>query len=341
MFARKRLKFGPACTRRRWFKALAAGIALPLVLGASGSVGATAFPDKPIRLIVPYNPGGITDSLARRLAELMRQDLQQPVIVENKPGGNTALGARAVASAAPDGYTVLFATGATAVLNPLLYPKLSYNPDKELLPVARVAITPMVMVVGPNSTYRALREFVVDAKANPGKFNYASTGTGSSLHLAVELLQSETGISLVHVPFNGSAPAQSALMGGDVQFFADAAGSSMALVQGGRLRALAVTSRERLPALPEVPTVAESGYPNVEVTTWFGLMLPRNAPADVANRLNVSAARAIADPSFRQQFEALGLVVPPAMTQAEFVRYIGKERERWAPLIRAKNIVLE
>jgi len=310
-----------------------------LLLG--GSAMSASYPERPIRLVVPYTAGGITDVLARALAERMRKELGQAVIVDNKPGGNTALGARVVASAEPDGYTVLFATGATAVLNPLLYPKLSYNPEKELLPVARIAVTPMLMVVGNSSPHRTLRDFVADAKANPGKLNYASTGTGSSLHLAVELLQSETGISLVHVPYNGSAPAQAALMGGDVQFFADAAGSAMALVRGGKLRALAVTGRERLPALPEVPTVAESGFPNFEVTTWFGLMVPRNTPTEIALRLNASVAQAIADKSFREQFEALGLVVPPAMSQSEFVHYIGKERERWAPLIRARNIVLE
>jgi len=197
------------------------------------------------------------------------------------------------------------------------------------------------MVVGNGSPHRTLRDFVADAKANPGKLNYASTGTGSSLHLAVELLQNATGVSLVHVPYNGSAPAQAALMAGDIQFFADSTGSAMGLVRGGKLRPLAVTTRERLPALPDVPTVAESGYPDYEVTTWFGLMLPRNAPPDVVNRLNASVAQAIADRGFREQFEALGLVVPPTLTPGEFNAYIGRERERWAPLIRAKHIVLE
>jgi tripartite-type tricarboxylate transporter receptor subunit TctC len=323
------------------FHTMATGIAMAFVFGAAAPTVAATFPEKPIRLVVPYSPGGITDVLARALAERLRSSLGQPVIVDNKPGANTALGARVVASAEPDGYTVLFATGATVVLNPLLYPKLSYNPEKDFTPVARIAVTPLLMVVGGASRDRTLRDFVADAKANPGKLNYASTGTGSSLHLAVELLQSEAGISLLHVPYNGSSPAHSALMGGDIQFFADAAGSAMALVKGAKLRALAVTSRERLPALPDVPTVIESGYPDFEVTTWFGLMLPRNAPAEVIRRLNAAVAQAIADKSFRDQFEALGLIVPPALTQPDFVQYIGKERARWAPLIRSKNIVLE
>ena len=315
-------------------------LALLALFGAAASA-AGAYPDRPIRLVVPYTAGGISDVLARTLAERMRKDLGQPVIVDNKPGANTALGARLVASAEPDGYTVLFATGATAVLNPLLYPKLSYNPEKELQPVARIAVTPIVMLVGNSSPHRTLRDLIAEAKANPGKLNYASTGTGSSLHLAVELLQSATGVSLMHVPYNGSAPAQAALMAGDIQFFADSTGSAMGLVRGGKLRPLAVTTRERLPALPEVPTVAESGYPDYEVTTWFGLMLPRNAPPDVVSRLNASVAQVVADRGFRDQFEALGLVVPPALTAAEFNTYIGRERERWAPLIRAKQIVLE
>jgi len=325
--------------RRPTLRLVCAGLLGLFLMSAAGA--ADKYPDKPLRLVVPYTVGGIADLLGRALAERMRSDLGQPVVVDNKPGGTTALGAKVVTAAAPDGYTVLLATGATAVLNPLLYPKLSYNPDKELAPVARVALTPMILMVGSASPNKTLRDFVADAKAHPGKLNYGSTGTGSSLHLASELLQVEAGISMLHVPYNGSAPVHSALLAGDLQFAADAPGSAMALVKGGKLRALAVTSRERLPALPDVPTVAESGYPNYAVATWFGLMVPKGTPAAVTQRLNAAVAHAVADKAFREQFEALGMVVPAPITPAEFTDYIAKERAGWEPLIRSKNIVLE
>lgn len=315
--------------------------ALVLFGGPLSARAQTDYPQRTVRLVVPYTAGGVTDVLARALAERMRSHLGQPVIVDNRPGGNTALAAKVVATAEPDGYTVLFATGATAVLNPLLYPKLSYNPEKELAPVARIALTPMVMAVNARSDYKTLGDFVASARQVPGKLNYGSTGTGSSPHLASEMLQQEAGISMVHVPYNGSAQAQVALMAGDIQFATDPAGSIMELVKGGRLRALAVTSRQRLPALPDIPTVSESGYPNYEVTTWFGLMVPARTPSGAVQRLNAAASAATAEPAFQKQFEALGMVVPTALSSAEFGAYIARERSGWAPLIRAKHIVLE
>jgi tripartite-type tricarboxylate transporter receptor subunit TctC len=301
----------------------------------------SAYPNKAVRLVVPYTAGGITDSLARALAERMRTHLGQPVIVENRPGANTALAAKLVSTAEPDGYTVLFATGATAVLNPLLYPKLSYDPDKELAPVARIALTPMIMVVGGKSPYKTLRELITAARDAPAKLNYGSTGTGSSPHLASEMLQQEAGISILHVPYNGSSPVHAALMSGDIQFAADPAGSAMALAKSGKLHPVAVTSKVRLSALPDVPTVAESGYPNFEVTTWFGLMVPKKAPDSVVQRLNAAVAAAGADPEFQKQFEALGMVIPKPLSSTEFSAYIAHERAAWEPLIRAKKIVLE
>lgn len=300
-----------------------------------------AYPNKAVRLVVPYTAGGITDVLARALAERMRSHLGQPVIVENRPGANTALAAKIVSSAEPDGYTVLFATGATAVLNPLLYPKLTYNPEKELAPVARIALTPMIMVVGGTSPHKTLSDLITAARGAPAKLNYGSTGTGSSPHLAGELLQQEAGISMLHVPYNGSSPVHAALMSGDIQFAADPAGSAMALTKSGKLHAVAVTSKVRLSALPDVPTVAESGYPSFEVTTWFGLMVPKKAPESVVQRLNAAVAAAGADPEFQKQFEALGMVIPKPLSSTEFSTYIAHERAAWEPLIRAKNIVLE
>ena len=321
---------------RRTALALAASLAL-----AATAAQADGYPDKPIRLLVPYPPGGSTDVLGRALAELMRKDLGQTVLVENKPGANTGIAAQTLASAPPDGYTLLLATAATVVLNPLLYPKLPYEPARDFAPVAPVASTPLVLVVRPDAPARTFAAMIAAAKAQPGSLNYASTGNGSTLHLAGELLQMETGTQMVHVPYKGSAPALTGLLGGETHFFIDSVGSSIPLINGGKLRALAVTSSQRLPVLANVPTVAESGIPRFDVTTWFGVMAPANTPAAILDKLNATIARATADKAFRAQFEALGLVIPPPMKPHEFTAYIQSESAKWAPLIKAKGISLE
>lgn len=322
-------------------KAMAAGVALALALGAAAPALAATFPDRPIKLVVPYSPGGIADSLARRLAESMRQDLQQPVIVENKPGANTAIGATAVAGAPADGYTLLMATAATAVLNPMLIAKLRYQPEKDFTGVANVAITPLVLSVNPAGPIRSMADLVRLAKAEPGKLAFASTGTGSSTHLAVEMLQSEAGITMNHVPYNGSAPALNAIMAGDVQLSMDAVASAIALARGDKLRPIAVTTRERVGVLPQVPTVAESGLPNYNVSTWYGIVAPAATPPAIVQRLNEVIVKATRDKAFRDQFEALGLVMAPPFKPAEFDKFIGQERAVWGPLIKAKNIQIE
>ena len=297
--------------------------------------------DKPIRLIVPYAPGGSADVLARSLAEQMRKSLGQVVIVDNKPGANTAIAAQALVTAPADGTTLLLATAATVVLNPLLSPRLGYEPTRDFAAVGRVAATPIVLVVKADAPTKTLGDFVAAAKAQPGKFDYGSTGVGSSLHLAGELLQSETGTQMLHVPYKGSAPGLTGLLGGEIHVFFDGIGSSMPLIKGGKVRALAVTSAQRLPALPDVPTVAESGYPKFEVTTWYGVMAPAKTPEAVINRLNAAIAHATADKAFREQFEALGLIIPPPMKPQEFSAYIRSDSAKWAPLIKAKNITLD
>jgi tripartite-type tricarboxylate transporter receptor subunit TctC len=306
-----------------------------------GAVVPAAASEQPVRLLVPYPPGGITDSLTRALAELMRKELGQPVIVENKPGANTSVAALTLAAAPPDGQTVMMAAAATVVLNPLLYPKLGYEPARDFTPVGRVAETPLVLVVRADSTLRNLADLIAAAKAKPGAIGFASTGLGSTLHLAGELLQSQTGIEMLHVPYKGSAPALTGLLGGETQMMIDSVGSSIPLIKGGRIRALAVTSAQRLPALPDVPTVAESGVPGYDVSTWFGLLVPRQTPAAVVQRLNAAIAVAIREPAFRAQFEDVGLIVPAPLEPAAFARYIQAETAKWAPLIKAKNIKLE
>jgi len=327
--------------RRQLVKAMTAGIALPLFMGASVSAVAATFPDKPIRLVVPYSPGGIADNLARRLAESMRQELQQPVLIENKPGANTAIGAIAVATAPADGYTILMATAATMVLNPMLISNLRYQPAKDFVGVANVAITPLVLSVNAASPIRNVADLQRVAKAEPGKIAFASTGTGSSTHLAIEMLQSEAGISMNHIPYNGSAPALNAVMAGDVQLSVDAVASAMALSKGDKLRPIAVTTRDRVGVMPQVPTVAESGLPNYNVSTWYGIVAPASTPQPVLQRLNQAILKATADKAFRDQFEALGLVIAPPLKPAEFDTYIDRERGLWGPLIKAKNIHIE
>ena len=210
----------------------------------AGAAVAAAYPDKPIRLLVPYPPGGITDVLTRSLAELMRKELGQPVIVENKPGANTALAAQALATAPADGYTVMMAAAATVVMNPLLNAKLGYDPARDFTPVARIAETPLVLVVRTDSPARTLADLIAAAKAKPGDASFASTGMGSTLHLAGELLQLETGTQMLHVPYKGSAPALNGVLGGETQFMIDSVGSSIPLIKGGKLRAIAVTSAQ-------------------------------------------------------------------------------------------------
>lgn len=305
-----------------------------------GGAEAADFPQRPVKLIVPYAPGGSTDVLGRSLAELMRKDLGQPVVVENRPGGNTGIGAQATVVSLPDGYTVLLGTAATVVLNPMLYPKLAYDPTG-LIPVARIALTPLVVVTRQDSPIRNLQDLLTQGKSPSSKLTYASTGIGSSLHLAGEILQSETGMQMLHVPYKGSAPALTGLLGGETSIFIDVVGSSMPLIKGGKLRALAVTSNQRLPALPDVPTVAESGLPKFDVTTWFGLLVPKGTPDAVIARINASVTKATADKAFREQFEGLGLIVPPPMGVKEFNDYVGAEVGKWSPIIKAKNITLE
>jgi tripartite-type tricarboxylate transporter receptor subunit TctC len=301
---------------------------------------AAAYPERPLKLIVPYTPGGSTDMLGRALAEHLRKELGETVVVENKPGANTGIGAQALASAPPDGYTLLMATAATMVLNPLLHNKLGYDPA-QLQPVARVAVTPLVMVARPDTEFRTLADLLGRAKAQPGRVNYASTGVGSTLHLAGELLQAETATEMVHVPYKGSAPALTGLLAGETHFFIDSVATSTPLVKGGKLVALAVTSRERLALLPDVPTVAESGVPGFDVSTWFGIVVPRGTPDDAVNRLNAAIASALRDKAFRDTFEAVGLIIPQPLKPAEFRSLIADDTAKWAPLVKSKKITLD
>jgi tripartite-type tricarboxylate transporter receptor subunit TctC len=323
------------------------GACLGAPLGGLGLVGARAqtaaprFPDRPLRLVVPYAPGGATDILGRSIAERLGSELGQPVVVENRPGANTIVGTQAVAQAAPDGLTLLVGSGASLVLNPLLYRRLPYDAERDLRLLAVMVETPLVMVVGPSLPVADVRGFVRYSKERAGALNYASVGLGNPIQLAAEMFRIAADIEMTHVPYAGSAPALLALAAGDVHVMFDVIATSLPLIRDGRLRALAMTTRERLPALPEVPTVAESGYPDYQATTWFGVAVPKQTPPAVVERLRDGLRAVQEDAGFRSRFEALGLVVPPPRSAEAVAHYQAGERERWTRVIRARGISLD
>jgi tripartite-type tricarboxylate transporter receptor subunit TctC len=300
---------------------------------------AQAWPTRPLRLVCPYAPGGTTDQLARAIAELLARALGQPVLVENRAGANTIIGTQAVAQAAADGHTLLMASGASMVLNPLLYRRLPYDATRDLTTLAVMVETPLVMVVPATLPVRDVADFVAMARRQP--VNFASVGVGNPIHLAGELFRAAAGIEMQNVVYPGSAPALTALLAGDVQVIFDVVLTALPFILDGRLRALAVTTAARLPVLPDVPTIAESGFPGYEATTWFGVAAPRGLAPDVEARLRSALATVQADAGFQARFGALGLVMlPPAERQA-IEAGLAREAARWGDVIRARGIVLE
>jgi len=300
---------------------------------------AQAWPTRPLRLVCPYAPGGTTDQLARAIAELLARALGQPVLVENRAGANTIIGTQAVAQSAADGQTLLMASGASMVLNPLLYRRLPYDAARDLTTLAVMVETPLVMVVPATLPVRDVADFVALARRQP--VNFASVGVGNPIHLAAELFRAAAGIEMQNVVYPGSAPALTALLAGDVQVIFDVVLTALPFIRDGRLRALAVTTAARLAVLPDLPTVAETGYPGYAATTWFGVAAPRGLAPDVEARLRSALATVQTDPGFQARFGALGLVMlPPAEPQA-IEAGLAREAARWGSVIHARGIVLE
>ncbi|MBP0628761.1 MULTISPECIES: tripartite tricarboxylate transporter substrate binding protein [unclassified Cupriavidus] len=279
---------------------------------------APAWPERPLRLVVPFAAGGATDLLGRLLAVGLGEKLGQPVVVENKPGASTVVGANQVAKAAPDGYTLLLAASTTLTLNPAIRQHLGYDPIKSFTPLGLVADMSLVLVANPDAQVNSLKDLVTQAKAHPDKFSYGSFGTGSSVHFGGEMLKSATGIRMVHVPFNGSAPSLTALTGGQVQVAVDTVVASLPLIKGGKIWPVAVLSPQRLPALPQVPTVAESGYPGFQMGTWFALLAPAGLPAPVQQKLEKALAEVANAPATRARMVELALT--PAYGNGAAVR---------------------
>jgi tripartite-type tricarboxylate transporter receptor subunit TctC len=297
-----------------------------------------AYPDKPIKVIVPFAPGGGTDLVARTLGISMAEDLRQPIVIENKPGGSTIIGTEALAKSPADGYTLVVATLAHAV-NPSLKAKLPYSQDKDFAPVILVGVSPNVVVVSANSPYKTFPEFLAAAKANPGKLSYASQGGGTSAHLAGELFNSLANTKLTHVPYKGAGPALTDVIGGQVDVMFATASAVGSLVDGGKLRALAVTTPARSPSpqLSMLPTVAESGVPGYSAGSWYGYFAPAGTPTDVINKLNASIKKASQSPTFKARVEGEGLVVR-AGSPEEFGKFVKAEELRWRTVIKDANI---
>jgi tripartite-type tricarboxylate transporter receptor subunit TctC len=318
---------------RREFLRLAAGTAaLPTV---SRFAWAQTYPSRPVRLIVGFAPGGGNDIVARLMGQWLSEHLGQPFVIENRPGAGTNIATEAVVNAAPDGYTLLF-VAPSAAINATLYEKLNFNFIRDIAPIAGIMRIPNVMVVNPSVPAQTVPEFIAYANANPGKVNVASPGIGTSVHLSGELFKMMTGVDMVHVAYKGSAPSLTDLLGGQVQVSFATMPASIEFIRTGRLRALAVTTATRSPALPEVPTVGEF-VPGYEVSTWYGICARRGTPAEVVDKLNREINAGLADPTMKARLADLGGITI-AGSPADFGRLIADETEKWGKVIRAANI---
>ncbi len=300
----------------------------------------SSYPNRPVRLVVPFPAGGTTDILARAVAQKLSETLGQQVIVDNRPGAGGNIGSELVARSAPDGYTLLMGTVGTHAINVSLYPKLPYDPVKDFTPIVLVAGVPNVLVVNPSLPARSVAELIAYAKANHGKLNFASSGSGTSIHLSGELFKVLTGVQMTHVPYKGSAPALTDLVGGQVQLMFDNLPSSLAFIKAGKLRALAVTSKTRAAALPDVPTMVEAGVPDFEASSWFGILAPAGTPRDIVVRINAEVARWLATPDAREKLAGQGAIAAGGAPE-DFARHIASESAKWAKVVKASGAKVE
>jgi tripartite-type tricarboxylate transporter receptor subunit TctC len=312
--------------------AMAATAAMPLAALA-------AFPDHPLRLVIPFPPGGGTDLVGRQLAQGLAGDLGQSVIVDNRGGGSTIIGTESVAKSPADGYTLLLATFAHAV-NPSLHPDLPYSTDKAFAPVALIGRSPNVLVVSPKRDFKSVADVVAYARANPGKLNFGSYGNGTSAHLAGELFKNLAKVNMTHVPYRGSGPALIGLMGGQIDLMFTTIASVSGHMKSGQIRGLAVTSSHRAPSLPQLPTVAESGVPGYVVESWYGVYVAAGTPQPAIARLNAALKAAAKTPGFKRSVEDDGLIIDVG-TPEELSRYVKGEETRWARIVKEGHITGE
>ena len=320
------------------FARVAAVVAAALIASIAS---AQTYPTKPVRIIVPFPAGGLLDGVARGLAQKMTESMGQPVIVEARPGANTMIGTDAVAKSAPDGYNLIFATDSGISISPFLYSKMAYDPQKDLAPVSVVARTIECLLVPASLPVNNVSELVAHAKAQPGKLNYGSFGAGSNAHLAAEGFKSLTGTDIVHVPFKGVAETVPALLANQIQVLFTSQGQSLPHIRSGKVKALAVMSKERQPTIPEVPTMTEQGHAEFDTSAWFGLMAPAGTPAPIVARLAAEVKKALDANDFRDKFiTGIGLV-PIGSTPEQMAQMLVGDREKYARLVKAANVKLD
>ncbi len=316
--------------------------ALLLVVGALGSVSSAraAFPDKPLRLIVPFPAGGAADVMARGMAQRWGAELGQSIVIDNRGGAGGTTAAEAAAKAAPDGYTLFFGTMGTHAINAALYPKLRYDAQKDFAPISLTHITPRVLVVGPSVAARNIAELVVLAKRNAGGFTYGSAGNGSSSHLSGALFESMAGVDFVHVPYKGSAPLLVDVLAGRIDMTFDSLTVYEEHIKSGRVRALGVTSKARMEALPQVPTIAESGLAGYDVSNWLGVFAPAGTPKEVIAILHTALGKTMATPELRSQLTALG-IEPTFGSPEDLAALIRSELPKWAAIVKKSGATVE
>ncbi len=321
-----------------------AGLASLATFGAAGPAtaaqpsAANTYPDRPIRLVVPFPPGGINDLVARIIGQSLSEQMRQTVIIDNRAGAGGTLGLGIAARANPDGYTLAFGATSTVAVSPALYRNLPYDPVKAFAPIAPLAEVPSVVLVTPSVAAASMRDLVSLARAKPGSLNYASAGAGTSQHMGAELLKALAKVDMVHVPYKGGAAAMADLIGGQVQLLIEPLPTAIPHIRSGKVRALAVTSRARLPILPEVATVAEAAaLPGYELMIWFGMLAPADTPRSIVQRLNLEVLKAVASPEVRERFAQQGATPSAAQTPEQFGAFIRREIARWAEVARVSG----
>jgi len=320
---------------------MAAAVLTALVVPAGAQGPAPGWPNRPVRLIVPFTPGGVLDTLARTIGQELHTDLKQPVVVENRSGASGNIGTELIARSEPDGYTIGMGTIATHGINPALYgTRLPYDPVKDFAPIALVATQRNVVVVNPDLPVRNVQELIAYARANEGKVSYGSAGNGSSQHMSGQLFIKQAGVKLAHIPYRGSGPALADLLAGNIQLMFVDMPAAIGHIRSGKLRPIGVTSLQRSPALPDVPTVAEQGLPGFQVTAWFGVFAPARTPQPVVAELSRRIGDIMQRPHVRTKLEGLG-ADPTALPPAEFHRFMVGELDRWNTVVRDLQVRLD